>query len=37
MTLVTVLVAAQRVKMVVVGRSAGTVVCLECLQRDLII
>ena len=31
MALVTVLVKVERVKMVVVCQSAGTVVCLECL------
>ena len=30
-----VLVEVERVKMVVVCRSAGIVVCLECFQRDL--
>ena len=37
MTLVTVLVEVERVKMVVVCPSAGIVVCLECFQRDLTI
>ena len=37
MALVTVLVEVERVKMVVVCQSAGTVVCLESLQRGLTI
>ena len=37
MALVTVQVEVERVKMAVVCRSAGTVVCLESLQRDMTI
>ena len=37
MTLAIVLVEVERVKMVVVCPSAGTVVCLECFQSDLTI
>ena len=37
MALVTVLVEVERVKMVVVCRSPGTVVRLECFERDLTI
>ena len=37
MALVTVLVEVERVKIVAVCRYAGTVVCLECFQRDLTI